>query len=102
MVILKSKRFRIALSIFTTLALILVIGCFAMSRGYLIHFLLDDQTISHDQFYHLYDEAVAGKPIHMGCAQGDWTLGWFYVYESHCFTSDDALNIYMKEHFGSS
>ena len=81
---------------------ILVVGGFALSRGYLMHFLLDDQTISRDQFYQLYEEAEQGKPIHIGCAQGDWTLGWLYVYESHCFTDDAALNAYMKQHFGSS
>ena len=102
MAIFRSIKFRIGLSIFTALLLIVVISGFAMSRGYLMHFLIDDQTISRDQFFQLADEAAAGKSIHVGCAQGDWTLGWLYIYENHCFTSDDALDIYMKEHFGSS
>ncbi len=102
MTLLKSKRFRIRFGIFAALVLVVVVSGFAMSRGYLMHFLLDDQTISRDQFYQLYEEAKQGKPIHVGCAQGDWTLGWLYLYESHCFTDDAALNAYMQQHFGSS
>src|SRR5215217_1533523 len=101
MSILTSKKFRLSLSIFVVFVLLIGAFGFAFTRGYFMHFLINDQTVSRDEFLHLADEAAQGEPIHFGCAQGDWTLGWFYIYESHCFTSDDALNIYMKQHFGS-
>ena len=102
MIMIRSRKLRIVLSIAGVLVLVVGVSGFALSRGYLIHYLIDDQTISRDEFYHLVDEAEQGQPVHLACAQGELALGWLYVYESHCFTSETAMQSYMKQHFGSS
>ncbi len=99
--LLKSKKRRIGFGILGTLVLIVVIGGFALSRGYLIHFLLDDKTISRDQFYTLYEEAEQGQPVNVYCFPNG-TLGWLYVYEDRCFSSEAAANTYMRQRDGSS
>ena len=98
---LKSKKLRIALGVVATLILIVGAAGFALTRGYLIHFLIDDQTISRDAFYQ-NAFAPADEQIPTYCAQGDWTLGWLYVYEVHCFSTQAAVDTYMQQHFGSS
>ena len=99
MKLFKSKK----RTLFTTaamLVLIAVVAGFALSRGYLIHFLSDEQTISRDEYYrNAY--APADQQMPMYCAQGEPALGWFYVYESHCFSTEAAVDAYMKQHFGS-
>ncbi|MBI1258464.1 MAG: hypothetical protein GC204_13435 [Chloroflexi bacterium] len=101
MAILKSKNFRVGIMVITALVLVVVIGGFAMSRGYLMHFLIDNQTISRDDFYR-NAFAPADQQIPMHCVQGDWTPGWLYIYEVHCFSTDAAAADYMRQHFGSS
>lgn len=96
------KSHRRLLGIVAALVLVAGVAGFAFTRGFFMHFVLDDQTISRDAFWSLADQAMDGGDIHLGCAQGDWTLGFVYVYEIHCFTDDDALDAYMQEHFGSS
>ena len=101
MAIPKSKRFRIRFGIFAALVLLLVVSGFAISRGYLMHFLIDDQPISRDDFYrNAY--APADQQIPMHCVQGDWTVGWVYLYEVHCFSTDAAADAYMHQHFGGA
>ncbi|HVU13973.1 MAG TPA: hypothetical protein VHD90_21995 [Phototrophicaceae bacterium] len=99
--LLKSKKLRIGLGIFAALVLMVVIGGFALSRGYLIHFTLDDQTISRDQFYTLYEAAEQGQPINVYCFPNG-SLGWLYVYEDRCFSTESAADAYMKLRDGSS
>ena len=100
MALLKSKKLRVGLGIFAGLLLIIVVTGFAWSRDYLIHFLYDEQTISRDDFLrNAY--APADQQMYMACAQGDWALGWLYLYEVHCFRSEPEMRAYMKAHFGS-
>ena len=99
--LLRSTPFRISFRIFAALVLIIVVSGFAISRGYLMHFLIDNQTISRDDFYrNAY--APADQQIPMHCVQGDWSVGWLYLYEVHCFSTDAAADAYMQQHFGSS
>ena len=87
---MKSKV-RIALGIFAALVLILVIGGFAFSRGYFMRFVVEGVEVSRDQFL---QDAETGMSRY--CAQGEWAVGWFYIYETHCFNTQAEVETYMK------
>jgi len=97
MAVLRSKKFRIGASIFAALVLIVVVGGFAFSRGYFMRFVVEGKDISRDQFL-----ADAETGMSRYCAQGEWAVGWFYIYETHCFNTEAEVETYMNMHFGST
>ena len=40
-------------------------------------------------------ESLRNPDIHINCAQGEWTPGWLYVYEVHCFDTQEEVTAYM-------
>ena len=64
-------------------ALVLVVGVsgFALTRGYLMRFIVNDTEISRDAYYQMaYDPAAPSRTC-----TAEWTVGWIYFYEIHCF-----------------
>ena len=95
MTLLRSNR--VKLLVFVA-ALVLVVGVsgFAMTRGYLMRFYVNDAEISRDAYYQMaYDslDNPTNTPS-LGCTS-EWTVGFVYFYEIHCFDSPEALNAYM-------
>lgn len=84
-------KFRIVLGIFAALILIFVVGGFAFSRGYFMRFVVEGVDVSRDQFL---EDAETGMSRY--CAQGEWAIGWFYIYETHCFNTQGEVNSYMS------
>lgn len=91
---MKPKR-KIILGVVAALALVLIVGGFAFSRGYLMHFVVEGQTLSRDEFYALADASLTNPDIHINCAQGEWTPGWLYIYEVHCFDTHEEVVEFM-------
>lgn len=86
----KSKRTRL---LTVVAALVLVVGAcgFALTRGYLMRFVVNDTEISRDVYYQMaYDPAAPSRTC-----TADWTVGWIYFYEIHCFDSEAALSAYI-------
>lgn len=77
------------------LALVVVIG-FAFSRGYFMHYVVEGQSYSRDEFLALVDEATRNPDIRISCAQGAPALGWLYVYEVHCFDTEEEVLRFMN------
>jgi hypothetical protein len=73
---------------------LLVVGSgFALSRGYLMRFVLNEQTISRDAFYrNAY--APSAKQTTTYCTSGA-ALGFVYLWEVQCFSTPDALDDFM-------
>ncbi|MEP7293667.1 MAG: hypothetical protein ABI835_17905 [Chloroflexota bacterium] len=91
---LKSKKVKILTSV-GALVLVVVVSGFALSRGYLIRFNVNDQPISRDAFY-ANAFAAPESQIPMHCAQVHPALGLLYVYEVNCFATQDAVSTYME------
>lgn len=77
------------------LALIVVAG-FAFSRGYFMHFVVEGQSYSRDEFLALADKAARNPEIRVACAQGSPALGWLYVYEVQCFDTEEEVIRFMN------
>jgi hypothetical protein len=90
-----SRKIRIALGI-AAFALMIGMSGFAFSRGYFMRFVVEGQALSRDQFYDLANRAAQDPSIRVACAQGEWAVGWLYVYEVHCFDTQDEVIAYMK------
>lgn len=90
---LKSKRAKI-LSVVGALALIMVISGFALTRGYLMRFVVNDEQISRDAYFEMV-ERINQTNGSMYCAP-EWRLGLVYFYEVQCFDTMEALNEYME------
>ena len=83
-------------------ALVLVVGgaVFALNRGYLMRFVLDDATISRDWFFdNAYDTSMNHVPMY--CTSGA-SVGFVYLWEVRCYTTSAALDAYMSPSSGSS
>jgi hypothetical protein len=96
------SKWRIILGMVGALALIVVVGGFAMSRGYLMRFNMNETQISREAFYRAaYDlrnfgaYSVINPERAMHCTS-EWALGWSTVYEIHCFDTPEAVNGYME------
>ncbi len=87
-------KYKIALGM-AALVLVLVAGGFAFSRGYFIHFVVEGKTLSRDEFYALADESLRDPDVHVNCAQGEWIPGWLYIYEIHCFDTQEEVSAFM-------
>lgn len=87
-------KWRIVLGSVGVLALLVVVGGFAFTRGYFMHFVVRGETISREAFFELADDVAAnGNTIH---CTSEWTVGWLYLYETHCFDTDAEVIAYME------
>jgi hypothetical protein len=91
-------RYKVGLGI-AALALVVAVG-FAFTRGYFMHFVVEGESYSRDAFLALADEAAHNPNIHVNCAQGEVALGWLYVYETHCFDTQDEVIDFMNRRDG--
>ncbi|MCC6804385.1 MAG: hypothetical protein IT319_15995 [Anaerolineae bacterium] len=88
------KIHRRLLGAVAALALVVVAAGFALTRGYLIHFVLDDTTISREAYFdNAYDTSDSHIPMH--CTSGA-TVGIVYLWEVRCYTTAAALDAYMN------
>ncbi len=92
---LKSKKLRVGIGIAAVLVVIVLLSGFALSRGYLMHFLVNEQTISRNEFYQLA-ETAGQTQVNLSCTSA-WKVGWLYLYETHCFDTETALEAYMHQ-----
>lgn len=94
------KSHRRLLGIVAALVLVVVAAGFAVSRGYLMYFVLDDTTISRDWYFNnAYD--TSANHVTMYCTSGA-TVGFVYLWEVRCYSTHEALDAYMQPQSGSS
>lgn len=95
MKLLKSTKVRLLLSA-AVLALVVGVMGISMSNGYLMRFVVDGVEISRDAYYQRAYESLENPDdaVSLGCTS-EWTVGFVYFYEIHCFESDEALRAYM-------
>ncbi|MFN8448168.1 MAG: hypothetical protein U0521_06170 [Anaerolineae bacterium] len=94
------KSHRRLVGIVAALALVMVAAGFAVSRGYLMRFTLDDAPISRDWFFdNAYDTSDNQTPMY--CTSGA-AVGFIYLWEVRCYTTSAALDAYMSPSSGSS
>lgn len=94
------KSHRRLLGIVAALALVVVAAGFAVSRGYLMRFVVDDQTISREAYLdNAYD--TSDNHIPMYCTSGA-AVGFVYLWEVRCYTTAAALDAYMSPSSASS
>lgn len=83
-------------------AFVLIVGVtgFALSRGYLMRFVVNDSDITRDEYYrNAYDTSPERMPMY--CTSGA-TLGFVYLWEVRCYSTHEALDAYMSPQSGSS
>lgn len=86
-------RYKFGLGI-AVLALVIVASGFAVSRGYLMRFVVDGTDISREAYYHNAYARVQDQPP-LYCTSGA-SLGLVYVWEVQCFSTSDALDNFMS------
>lgn len=89
------KSHRRLLGIVVTMVLVIGVCGFALTRGYLMRFVVDDMTISREAYLdNAY--APADEQIPMYCTSGA-TVGIVYLWEVRCYTTSAALSAYMDQ-----
>ena len=90
---LKSNKWLVLLiSFWVVWLLLIVLGGFAISRGYFMHFFYEGAELSRDEYLALVDEAAAGR-VYVHCAQAEFTLSSGYV--SNCFDTAAEVMAFM-------
>jgi hypothetical protein len=76
------------------LALVVVVSGFALSRGYLMRFVVNGADISRDEYYRRAYASLEDQTS-MYCTSGA-TLGFVYLWEVQCFSTPDELDNFMS------
>lgn len=86
------------LSVAGILVLVLLIGGFAISRGYLTRHVFNGKDISRDEYFQLV-EPVRDTDKMLGCVP-NMVLG-LVVYEVQCFDTEAAVDAYLRQKHGT-